>query len=144
MRIIIFKPRICVVTFPDSVYLFELLYLKTLVRYWVVFFHFGNFFFFFALLRRLTSLVISLVPTWTIKDLVDSVKYLFFSTMSLLVAPGKTHYLNLSRFDGPWLLTLFNIESPIIITFFVTPSLLNFSRETSSWLDVFISLARWR
>ena len=51
--------------------------------------------------------------------------------MSVLVAPGKSIISTFLDFDTPWLLTLFNIESPMISISFVAPSLLNFSREMS-------------
>ena len=108
-----------------------------------VFFHFRNFFFFYVV-KEIDIVGNIASPYVNNQRLGWFCKISIFSTMSVLVAPGKSHYLNLFRFDGPWLLTLFSIESPIIITFFVAPSLLNFSRETSSWLDVLISLARWR
>ena len=52
--------------------------------------------------------------------------------MSVLVAQEKLITSTFFDFDGPRLLTLFSIESPMTITSFDLQSLLEFSLEASS------------
>ena len=73
--------------------------------------------FFKGFIRR--SLVRSFVPTWTIDDSsFPSRASLILSTMSLLVAPETFKTLTFFHLHNALPLILFNLDPPIITTFF--------------------------
>ena len=86
---------------------------------------------FLMLLRRLTLLIVrSFVPTWTINDFgFHSSTSSILSTMSPLVAHVIFKISTFFDLDNPLPLILFDIESPIITTFF--DFLLHISTVTS-------------
>ena len=91
---------------------------------------------FLMLLRRLTLLVRSLVPTWTINDSGFPSRTSSISTMSPLVAPAIFKTSTFFDLDNYLPLILFNIESPIITTFF--DFLLHISTVSSLTLSLFL------
>ena len=73
---------------------------------------------FLTLLRRLTLLVRSYVPTWAINDSgFPSSKSPILSTMSPLVAPGIFKTSTFFDLDNPWPLILFRM-APVTTFFF--------------------------
>ena len=93
--------------------------------------------------RRLISFVRSLVPTWATNNSGFWCKpSSVFLTMLLLVAPGKFNTSTFSDFDNPQLLMLFNMESPIIITFLAS-SLINLYIGVLWWLYLLLLSVNW-